>query len=114
MKLFDLFQRRSIRAELDEMRATYQAITDTYYKVELWDDGETLYLTPSDAILCYAPYIRKVQIAPHAAPGTQALLLAAKCLGHPNYRAIEFYDHTGRDISREMQQAFIDRELDKL
>ena len=111
MKIKDFLR---IPAELAEMKATYKAITDTYYKIELWENGETLYTTPSDAILAYAPYIAKVQIAPHAAPGTQALLLAAKCLGHPNYRAIEFYDHTGRDISREMQQAFIDRGLEDL
>lgn len=111
MKIKDILR---LPAELAEMKATYKAITDTYYKVELWENGETLYLTPADAILSYAPYISKVQIGPHAAPGTQALLLFAKSLGHPNYRAIEFYDHTGANISREMQQAFIDRGLDTL
>ena len=102
-----------IPADLAEMKATYKGITDTYYKVELWENGETLYLTPADAILCYAPYISKVQIGPHAAPGTQLLLYVAKNMGHPNWRGIEFYDHTGADITREMQQAFIDRGLDK-
>lgn len=100
-------------AQLREMQATYKGITDTYYKIELWNTDETLYITPADAILAYAPYIKRVQIGPHAAPGTQLLLYVAKNMGHPNWRGIEFYDHTGADISREMQQAFIDRGLDK-
>lgn len=103
-----------IRGKIRAIEEQIAQINATYYRVELWDNGEEKILTPSDAILAYAPYIRRVQIGEHAAPGTQLLLLTAKSLGHPNYRAIEFYDHTGANISREMQQAFIDRGLDQL
>lgn len=98
------------------LRALEEAVKDLqdrYYKVEL-DTGEIKYLHPADAVIAYAPYVRKIQIGPNAENVTQMLLLAAMIMGHPNYRAIEFYDAQGADISRQMHQAFIDRGLANL
>lgn len=96
---------------LREVERGLKEIQDARYKIEL-EDGSVKLVQPSDAVLVYAPYIRKVQIGPCAENMTLILLLVAGLMGHPNYRAIEFYDHTGADISRYMQQAFKDRGLD--
>ncbi len=106
MKLYNPFKR------LRELEAAVKDLQDRYYRVEL-DTGEIKYLHPADAVLVYAPYIRRVQLGPIAENATQMLLLAARVMGHPNYRAIEFFDAEGRNISREMQQAFKDRGLDQ-
>lgn len=97
---------------LQAVEKALQEIQDARYKIEL-EDGSVRLVQPSDAVLVYAPYIRKVQIGPCAQNMTLILLLVAGLMGHPNYRAIEFYDHTGANITREMQQAFVDRGLNK-
>lgn len=95
---------------LQELEEAVKDLQDRYYWVEL-DTGETKYLHPADAVIAYAPRIVRIQIGPKAENVTQPLLLAARVFGHPNYRAIKIFDADGRDISREMIQAFIDREL---
>lgn len=90
-----------------------QELQDARYMIEL-EDGTTKLVTPSDAAFVYAPYIRKVKLGPSSENMTQILLLFAGMMGHPNYRAIEFYDAAGANITREMQQAFVDRGLDRL
>lgn len=95
---------------LQAVEKAVQEIQDARYKIEL-EDGSIKLVQPSDAVLVYAPYIRKVQIGPCAENMTQILLLVAGTMGHPDYRAIEFYDHNGTDITRHMQQAFRDRGL---
>lgn len=95
---------------LSELEKAVQAIKDSRYKIELLD-GSIRYVQPSEAVLVYAPYISGVQIGPNAENMTQLILLVAELFGHPNYRAIRFYDALGVDISREMQQAFKDRGL---
>lgn len=97
---------------LQAVEKALQEIQDARYKIEL-EDGTTKLVQPSDAVLVYAPYIRKVQIGPCAENMTMLILLVAAEMGHPNYRAIEFYDHTGANITRQMQQAFRDRGLDR-
>lgn len=98
---------------LRDVEKALQEIQDARYKIEL-EDGTVKLVQPSDAVLVYAPYIWKVQIGPCAENMTQMLLLAARFMGHPNYGAIQFYNHMGEDITRYMQQAFKDRDLDKI
>ena len=104
MRIYNPFKR------LRELEAAVKDLQDRYYKIEL-DSGEIISVHPADAVLVYAPYVRRVMLGPKAENATQMLLIAARLMGHPNYRAIEFYTAEGKNISREMQQAFIDRGL---
>lgn len=97
---------------LRAVEETLQEIQDARYKIEL-EDSTIKLVQPSDAVLVYAPYIWKVQLGPRAENMTQMILLAAKTMGHPNYRAIRFFDHTGTEITKQMQQAFRDRIADR-
>lgn len=87
-----------------------QEMEDSKYRIVL-DDGTEKLLNPSDAILAYAPYIKAVHIGPRAQNMTQMLLLISELFGRRDYYTIRFYDHEGKDITREMQQAFRDRGL---
>lgn len=93
---------------LRDVEKALQDINDGKYKIRLLD-GEIKTVQPAEAVLVYAPYIWAVQIGPCAENMTQLLLLAAHLCGHPNYKAIKFTDAAGKDISREMIQAYIDR-----
>ena len=87
-----------------------QELEDSKYRIVL-DDGTEKLLNPADAILAYAPYIQAVHIGPKSQNMTQMLLLVAELFGKRDYYRIRFYDHEGKDITREMQQAFKDRGL---